>query len=143
MTLWKISKFNKTHLHKFKYVLSDAVNLLCKYGGNWTMFRGRSRSPKFGEASGSWSWCTVWAYGILCSVAYRVQKGGKNPPIPFHSLPSYSSPLSLLLLVPLKSSQGSHGALYKASPSQNRTQIEFCAFCPKSDHWWQQFLRFC
>jgi len=27
MTLWKILKFNKTHLHKFKYVLSDVVNL--------------------------------------------------------------------------------------------------------------------
>jgi len=57
MTLWKILKFNKTHLHKLKYVLSDVVNLWCKYGANLTMFRGRSRSPKFGDGSGSWSWC--------------------------------------------------------------------------------------
>ena len=53
MILCKILKFIKIYLHKFKYVLSDVVKICCKYGANWSIFRGRSRSLNFAKASGS------------------------------------------------------------------------------------------
>jgi len=49
MAVWKMLKFFKTHLHKFKYVLSDVLKIWCKCGAAWTMFRGCSWSQDFDE----------------------------------------------------------------------------------------------